>query len=212
MAETAKLDWFPVKGGVSKQYSPNIMLGIPNPDFQRDIKVLQGSSVQAFIDHTIKNDTKSRCIDAVCLRAMPGSSTGHYVMNVATGREVSTQRVTQIPITPLFIKAVEALAKKEGMTQVKIENKFRKIIYHNDATPGVDYIDNTYDSESDSDDEDDEPFDVDAASDDEADEDSDGDNIPMDPNEIEDLLDDDDDDDSLADIPALIPGRGTAAR
>jgi len=123
MSETAKLNWSPAKGGLSEHYRLNMILQLPQPDCNRDIKVLQGSYVQAYQDHTIKNDKKARTIDALYLGPMKGSSTGHHVMNIATGLEVRTQKVAQIPITPLVIRAVEALAKKEGMSAIKIENK-----------------------------------------------------------------------------------------
>jgi len=74
MSETAKLNWFPVKGGISEHCSPNMILQLPQPDCNRDIKVLQGSYVQAHQDHTIKNDNKARTIDALCLGPMKGSS------------------------------------------------------------------------------------------------------------------------------------------
>ena len=207
MSETAKLNWFPVKGGISEHYSPNMILQLPQPDYNRDIKVLQGSYVQAYQDHTIKNDNKARTIDALYLGPMKGSSTGHHVMNIATGLEVRTQKVTQIPITPLVIRAVEALAKKEGMTAIKIENKFKKIIYHNDARPGIDYDDNTYDSDSDSDSDDEEYIrghgpDID--NDDLADEDT---YDPIDQSEIDDLMTDDE----LPDLIAREPEAPAAA-
>jgi len=52
----------------------------------------------------------------------------HYfsVMNIATGQEICTQEVTQVPTTPLVILVVSALARKEDMTTIKIENKFKK--------------------------------------------------------------------------------------
>ena len=169
--------------------------------------MLQGSYVQACQDHTIKNDNKARTIDALHLGPMKGSSTGHHVMNIATGLEVCTQKATQIPITPLVIRAVEALAKKEGMTAIKIENKFKKIIYHNDARPGIDYDDNTYDSDSDSDSDDEEYIrghgpDID--NDDLADEDT---YDPIDQSEIDDLMTDDE----LPDLTAREPEALAAA-
>jgi len=67
MSKTTKLNWFPVKGGLSEHCSPNMILQLPQPDYNRDIKVPQGSYVQAYQDHTIKNDNKAGTIDALHL-------------------------------------------------------------------------------------------------------------------------------------------------
>ena len=129
---------------------------------------------------------------------MKGSSTGHHVMNVATGRECRTQKVTRIPITPLMIRAVETLAKKEGMTSIKIENNFKKIIYHNNARTGIDCLDNTYNSDSDDDDADD-YYGRSHVADQDEDPDNEDDFEPIDQSEIDELLAD-----GFEDMPALI--------
>lgn len=73
MRETAKLNWFPVKGGISAHYSPNMILKLPGIDFEQDVKIFKGSAVQVYIDYIIKNSTKSQTIDALYLAPMSGS-------------------------------------------------------------------------------------------------------------------------------------------
>ena len=139
MRETDKLNWFPAAGGISDVFTPNQFLGFPAKDWSKDLKILQGSYVQAYVDRPIKNDLKPRTIDALYLDTMDNEQGGHIVLNLATNEEVRTPKVTQVPFTNLVIKAVESLAIQEGMSSLKLENHSRTVIYNNDYQPGVDY-------------------------------------------------------------------------
>ena len=60
-------------------------------------------------------------------------------MNLANGEEVTCSRVTEIPITESVIKAVEALAEKQGFKSLKIKNRHGVVLWDSAWTAGVDY-------------------------------------------------------------------------
>jgi len=65
------------------------------------------------------------------------------MLNLATNKEITSTRVTQVPITDLVIRAVEELAAQDGMTPLKIENRARTMIYNNNMLPGIDCEEDT---------------------------------------------------------------------
>jgi hypothetical protein len=53
-------------------------------------------------------------MDAIYLHPMTNIQGGHELMNLHNGYKFTRPRVTEIPVTPLVIAAVESLAKKQG--------------------------------------------------------------------------------------------------
>jgi len=88
---------------------------------------------------TIKNDLKQRTLDTLFLTPMKNKQGGYVMLNLATNKEITSTRITQVPITDLVIRTVEELAAQDGMTPLKIENRTRTMIYNNDMLPGLDY-------------------------------------------------------------------------
>ena len=59
-------------------------------------------------------------------------------MSLKTGQELSRPHVTVLPMTESAIKAVEAMAAREGMpTGLKVHTKSGKILYDSALTAGV---------------------------------------------------------------------------
>jgi hypothetical protein len=85
---------------------------------------------------------------------------GHEILHLETKQIIVRHNVTVVPITPDVVKAVEALAKRDGVAPFKMVTKHGVVLY-DAATAGVanddqsDIDDNEYEEESDSDDDDD---------------------------------------------------------
>jgi len=70
---------------------------------------------------------------------MKNKQGGYVMLNLATNKEITSTRITQVPITDLVIRTVEELAAQDGMTPLKIENRTQTMIYNNDMLPRLDY-------------------------------------------------------------------------
>jgi len=138
ISETEKLIWFPAEGGLSDTFTPHQFLELPPIDWNKDVKILQGSYCQAFTECTIKNDLKPRILDTLFLTPMKNKQGGYVMLNLATNKEIASTCITQVPITDLVIRTVEELAAQDGMTPLKVENRTRTMIYNNDMLPGID--------------------------------------------------------------------------
>ena len=120
MVSTHQLNLFPVKGGISDYFSPHVILAGEDWDYNKHCQVPFGAYVQATIKTT--NANVPRTIDAIYLRPKRNLQGGHEVMNLATGRKVTSMKVTEIPVTPHVIKLVEEMAYKEGFKSLKFYN------------------------------------------------------------------------------------------
>ena len=139
ISKTEKLNWFPAESGLSDTFTPHQLLGLPPIDWNKDVKILQGSYCQAFTEHMIKNDLKQRTLDTLFLRPMPNKQGGYMMLNLTTNKEITSNRITQVPITDLVIRTVKELAVQDGMTPLKIENRTCTMICNNNMLPGIDY-------------------------------------------------------------------------
>ena len=161
MHVTRCLNYFPAKGGVSKYYSPRMILQQQSLDYNKHFQVPIGAYVQANYETDPTNTPRSRTRDAIYLRASGNTQGGHEVMDLNTGKLNHCRKVTEIPMTDLVIKAVEALAYKQGFTELKFRNRHGIIFHDADWTEGVDYAvendanEDSDEDESDNDDDDD---------------------------------------------------------
>ena len=127
--ECAKLNYFLAKGGVSEYYSPHMILKRESIDYNKHCKFKFGSYVQATQDNSPTNTNAPRTIDAIYLRPANNKQEGHIVMNLQTGLAMTRHKLWEVPVTDMVIKAVEALAKQQGITTLKLEGR-NKIPLH----------------------------------------------------------------------------------
>lgn len=138
--ETDQMNYFPAKGGISSYYSPNTIMGKPPLDYNKHCSIPFGAYVQANNESTHTNDNTARTIDAIYLRPCKNQQGGHELMDLNSGRVITRGgKITEIPITPVVIKAVEAIAEKEGFKSLKFKNRHGVVIFDTDWTAGVDY-------------------------------------------------------------------------
>ena len=195
LTSAAQLNYFPAKGGVSPVFSPyTIMLGRAI-DFHKQCMVPFGEYVQAVNNPQPTNTNAPRTIDAIYLMPTTNKQGGHYVMDLTTGRAITRPRVTPVPITPVVIRAVEEMARKQGIKSLKLKNRHGQP-FTGDHLAGVGENDNE-------DIQDDDDSDTSSEDSDESDEDSSDSNDDSDDEDADDADLEDDDDSEVVDRNAI---------
>ena len=139
MVCTTKLNFFPVKGGVSQYYSPRMILNQTNLDYNKHCVIPFGTYVQANHETNPTNTNAPRTLDMIYLCPMDNIRGGHELMDLNSGRVITRQKVTGIAVTELVIKAIEQMAYNEGFKSLLFKNR-RGVIFHDtDWIAGVDY-------------------------------------------------------------------------
>ena len=107
------LNHFVPKAGVSKDWSPNMLLkGVPF-DYKLDLKTAFGSYCQVHRHDTPRNSDKSRTLGAICLGPTGNTQGGYYFMNLTTGKRFSGFKWDELPIPEHVIKRVNHLGKAQ---------------------------------------------------------------------------------------------------
>ena len=88
MVSANQLNYFPVKGGISKHYSPRLLMK------RRDLKYKDcehpfGTYVQTNQENQPTNDNQPQTIDGIYLRKIYDKHHGHKVMNLETGAVIT---------------------------------------------------------------------------------------------------------------------------
>jgi hypothetical protein len=114
MIQANKLNLFPMKGGVSKYYSPRMILNQTNLNYTKHCVVPFGAYVQANHKSTKTSSNVTRTLDAIYLRPAQNQQGGHKLMDLNSGQLISRNIVHEIPVTNAVIKAVENMAYQQG--------------------------------------------------------------------------------------------------
>ena len=139
MVQTNQLNFFPVKGGISSHCSPRTILGGTPLDCDKHCVIPFGACVQANHESNPTNDNTARTIDCICLRPCNNVQGGHELMDLNSGRVIARGgKITEIPVTNVVIKAVEAMAEKEGFKSLKFKNRHGVVFFDTDWIAGVD--------------------------------------------------------------------------
>ena len=86
MESTKKLNFFPPKGGVSKYYSPRMILHQENLDYTKHCAYPFGTYVQAHTENNPTNKQEPRTLDCLYMRYVDG---GHELMDLRTGQLIT---------------------------------------------------------------------------------------------------------------------------
>lgn len=171
-----KLNFFPARHGVSKYYSPRMIVHQENLHYDKHCRYAFGTYVEAHDEPSPSNDNQPRTLYCIYLRYVASHQGGHELLHLPTNRIITRRKVTPVPITPAVIKQVHALADQEGMPSgLKINNRTGLLLYDSAWIAGVDYDEEEFD------DEDYEPDEQEQDDDEDPNED---DYDEMDPNEI----------------------------
>jgi hypothetical protein len=174
---------FPARQGVSKYYSPRMIVHQENLSYANHCQTSCGNYVLAHNEPNQTSTNAPRALD--CLYLRPTASGRHECLHLQTNRVITRSKVTSVPITPAIITLVNTIATADGMPEgLKITNRFGTILYDSSWIAGVDHKDN-----EDQDHEDDQDYNDDD-NDEENDEDAEDDLDQMDPNEVAEILQD----------------------
>ena len=78
-------------------------------------------------------------------------------MNLATGRQTTATKVTELPVTEHVIKAVAKMAEEQGVKTLKITGRNKQFLHPAHWVAGVDY-DNNNENQSENEDENEEDY------------------------------------------------------
>src|SRR6056300_975741 len=135
---TKVTNFYPAKGGISKHYSPHMIVKRKPVDFGKECVAEIGSYVQGF-GHATNNSQRTRTIDGIYLGPTESIQGGHYLLDLNTKKPVTRPYVKVLPITKQVIKLVEDMAHDEGVCDLRTYHwKNGKIILDGDSLAGVD--------------------------------------------------------------------------
>ena len=160
-----KLNYFPNKNGVSKYYSPSMIVAQENLDSDRHCKYACGDYVQAHEEPEHTNTNAARSLDCLYLRPAPKSQSGHELLHLQTNKIITRRNLTPVPITPSIINQVHKLAEMENMPKgLKVSNRTGLILFDSASIAGVDIEEELFDDddEVEASDEDEDTEDIDA--------------------------------------------------
>jgi hypothetical protein len=160
------LSMFPATDGVSDVISPRGLVVGLKLDYNKHCKLEFGSYVQIHEEHD--NSMTSRTTGAIALRPTGNTQGGYYFMSLTSGRRLSRNHWTSLPIPQDVIDRVHVLARRSNANR-DLSFAWRNGTAIADEEDNSDYEPDTeYDSESDTstvappdDDDDDETVDDD---------------------------------------------------
>ena len=136
----AKLNYFPAKHGVSKYYSPRMILHQVNLDYDKHCRYAFGTYVQAHDEPGNTSTNASRSLDCIYLsHNSRNTQGGHRLLHLPTNRIVIRRNITPSPITQHIIDAIQEIADYEQVPKgLKVTNRFRPALYDAALSAGLD--------------------------------------------------------------------------
>ena len=143
MASVFWLNMFPATDGISDSLSPRAIISGLKLDYNKHCKLEFGTYVQTHEEHD--NSMASRTTGAIALRPTGNEQGGYYFMSLTTGRRLTRNRWTELPMPQDVIDRVHTLARRSRAN--------RDLLFEwRDGTPIQDEDVAQGDSESDDDD------------------------------------------------------------
>ena len=147
------LNAFPTVGGASQQMSPRTIVTGQQVDYKRHCRFQFGEYAQMHEEHN--NSMNPRTIGAIVLRPVGNGQGSFYFMSISTGRVLSRQHATALPMPDEVIDKIYRMSRQQK------------------TNPGLVFADQNLNPDNYDDDEDDETYHDDDNSDDEDDDDDD---------------------------------------
>ena len=139
VGSTEKFNFFVAKKGVSDNFSPETIVTGRRLNYKKHCSFEFGEYVQAHTYNEPRNDMRERTLDAIYLRPNDNDQGGHILMDLTTGALITRGRITAVPMTTTVKEKVEAMAKQQGITNMKFTNKKGETLASDDWIAGVDY-------------------------------------------------------------------------
>ena len=135
-----KLNYFPSKHGVSKYYSPRMILHHENLDLNKHCKHVLGEYVQAHEERHPKNNNSPRSLDYTYLQHTSNHQGGHELLHIQTNRVIIQNTVTTVAIMLSVIEQAHEIARINKMQHgLKTTNRENVTLYNASWSAGVDY-------------------------------------------------------------------------
>jgi hypothetical protein len=130
MESAKKLNYFPNKNGMSKYYSPRMILHQENIDYDRHCEYRFGEYVLAHDEPKRTNTNAPRALDCIYLRVVDNIQGGHELLHLQTNAVITRRQLTRMVLTPSIIRMVHQLAKLDKMPKgLKIANRADLILF-----------------------------------------------------------------------------------
>jgi hypothetical protein len=110
MESAKKLNYFPNKNGVSKYYSPRMILHQENTDYERHCEYHIGEYVLAHDEPKRTNTNAPRALDCIYLRALDSTQGGHELLHLQTYSVIKRRKMKKMVLTPSIIKIVDEVS------------------------------------------------------------------------------------------------------
>ena len=107
---TKRINWFPAKHSIYDTYSPMTILEGQTLDYKKDCTYKFGTYVQAHTQNNPTNPMMEHRIDSIYLRPNENQQGGHIIMNLNTGKRITKNKVTAIPLLATVKNKVEEMA------------------------------------------------------------------------------------------------------
>ena len=157
-----KLNYFPNKHGLSKHYSPRMIVAQENLDSDRHCKYACGDYVKAHQEPLKSNTHAARSLDCLYLRPTARSQNGHDLLHLQTNKIIIRRNITPVSITPSIVNQVHKPAEMERMPKgLKVSNRTGLILFDSASIAGVDIEEVLDDDDTSSDEENEETDDID---------------------------------------------------
>ncbi len=132
-----QMNIFPAKNGISKYYSPHMIMSGETYDYKKHCMCEFGTYVQG--NTRSSNTNLPRSVDAIYLRPVSSLQGGHEVMNLATGKRVICSRAVVYKMNEGVMNIVETMAENEGISSLKFSNRKNEnvLLLDNDLITGV---------------------------------------------------------------------------
>jgi hypothetical protein len=150
VSEAAKTNFFLAKNGVSKFYSPRMILHHSNLDYAKHCQYAMGTYVQAQHEPDDKSTNSQRTLDCIYLRYNDDMQGGHIILHLPTNAVIECRRIITVPITPSIIQYVHRISETEDMpNRLKLHNSQGVLFYDAAWISGMDYDEEAFDHDVD---------------------------------------------------------------
>ena len=137
METTAKLNYFPGKGGCSSYFSPREILHYVKHNYKKYCSVPLLSYVLTHNEPTLTNTVCMHALDYLFLCTIQTKQAGYECYHIPTHQVITQPYVTVIPATPVIIVTIDTLGKSDGIQNLKITNLHRHLLFESSVDPAL---------------------------------------------------------------------------
>jgi hypothetical protein len=123
MRVTHLLNIFPAKSRISSYFSPYTILSGKYIDYEKELSIPFGAYDQRSTEPKPNITNAPRTLDCIYLGPIRNKQSGHKLMDLSTGKLITRRQVIDLPMTDIVIRAVEKIAKKQGIKSLKITTR-----------------------------------------------------------------------------------------